>query len=269
MPTNIELQTKLINMGLLDPPADGSFGPQSIAARKYAYELTNTSDSDSLIKAADPIPLKLSNDFASRIIKYMQAKDYFIAKGESMYNIVYVEGCDDDGTPNDNAFNSFGDLRSVIEIGLDGVPKFVGMWNATTNSGAYWTYNRMNPAGAANIKFGQYKAWSVGIHGNSRPHEALVQVADITVCRDDNEDGSRRGDQEDTGLFGVDEHSAFDAPYEAVERWSAGCLVGRTQAGHEKFMEIVKSDRRYDVSSNYVFMTCILPGDDLAAKFPI
>jgi hypothetical protein len=126
----------------------------------------------------------------------------------------------------------------------------------------------MNPEGAARIKFGQYKAWQVGIHygGGSDPHEALVQAAPITVYRDANRDNQRTGDKTDTGLFDIDQHWGFDLPYNNVYYASAGCLVGRTRDGHREFMSLIKQDRRYQLNKNYLFYTTIIGGDELIAQ---
>lgn len=263
---NLQLQQTLISWGLLDPPADGLFGGQSKAALSYACQLCGVPESpQGIADKVDPIPLHLDNSFASRIVKYMIAKGYHISKGERLYNIVYVEGENDDGTPNADTPNYFNDLRMIIEIKRDGIPKIIGMWNATTEPGDYYTLHPMNPDGAFRIAFGQYKAWQVGIH---KDHEALIQCGEISGYRDANEDYMRTGDKLVTGSdFCVDQHWGYD--FDLVGRASAGCLVGRTRSGHREFMKLVKSDRRYEASDSYVFLTTIIAGDDLARTFPI
>ncbi|RCJ23995.1 peptidoglycan-binding protein [Nostoc sp. ATCC 43529] len=269
-----QIQILLIGLGLLDPPADDKFGPVSAAALKKFQELMKIGETDYLgaVTAKELIetkpeelpkpPLKLGNDIASKIIKYMQAKNYQISTNPKEYNIVYLEGVNEDWTLNKDTPNQFNDRRIVIEI-VDGVPKIVNHWQATTEPGSRYTYNPMNPGGAARIKFGQYKAWSVGIHGNSEPHEALIQVAPITVHRDFNKDFQRVGDKLDTGLFLVNQHYGYDAPVNDIKNASAGCLVGRRREGHREFMSIIKQDRRYVANKNYVFYTTVIPGDDL------
>jgi hypothetical protein len=39
----------------------------------------------------------------------------------------------------------------------------------------------------------------------------------------------------------------------------AGCLIGRTKAGHRQFMKLVKTDARYQASNGYSFTTAVLP----------
>lgn len=274
-----QIQVQLITLGLLEPPADGKFGPISAAALKKFQELTKSAEVDFLgtitaknlieTKPDDlpPPPLKLGNDIASRIIKYMQGKDYQVFTRPKEYNIVYIEGMSGDWTLNNDASNQFNDLRIVIEV-VDGVPKIVDYWQATTEPGRYYTVSPMNPKGAARIKFDQYKAWRVGFHGNADRHEALVQVAPITVHRDFNKDFQRTNDKLDTGLFLINQHWGYDFPVNDIRTASAGCLVGRTRQGHREFMALIKQDRRYQANKDYLFYTTVIPGDDFVKNFP-
>lgn len=265
---NIELQQNLIRLGLLDPPADGSWGSLSKSAltdfqRRAGLPPTGEATEETKQKLANctELPLKLGSDLASKIIKYLAAKKFFVALGSQRYNIVYIEGMNADGSLNSDTPNEWNDLRCVIEVGSDGVPRIVGMWYATTEPGRKYTVNPMNPAGAARIAFGQYKAWSVGLHGSDR-HEALVQTSPITVCRDLNKDFKRTGDRADTGIFAVNQHWGYDLT--RVDGASAGCLVGQAREGHKQFMKIVKSDKRYQANSGYEFWTAVIAGDELA-----
>jgi hypothetical protein len=274
-----QIQVLLIGLGLLDPPADDKFGPISTAALKKFQELKKTGESEFIgaVTAKELIetkpedlpkpPLKLGNDIASKIVKYMQAKNYQVFTSPREYNIVYLEGVNENWSLNSDTPNQFNDRRIVIEV-VEGVPKIVNHWQATTEPGRYYTYNPMNPGGAARIKFGQYKSWAVGYHGNAERHEALVQVAPITVHRDFNKDFQRTGDKLDTGLFLVNQHWGYDAPVNDIKNASAGCLVGRRREGHREFMAIIKQDRRYLANNDYVFYTTVIPGDDLLKTFP-
>jgi hypothetical protein len=244
-----ERQARLIAHGLLDPPADGIIGPLS----RWA------------MREPPPAPLApgqdLRNDLAGRIVRAMLARGCFVARHRDLLNIVYVEGMDPDGTLNDNAPNRFNDLRCLVRI-VDGVPQLAGAWEATTEPSRRWTLDPMNPQGAARIAFGQYKAWALGRH---RDHEALVQVAAVTVCRDANKDYRRDGDIRDTGLFGINQHWGYDLPRNDLGNSSAGCLVGRTTAGHREFMRLVKTDKRFLLSGGgYRFITTILPASEVA-----
>ncbi len=154
---------------------------------------------------------------------------------------------------------------------MGGKPVIAGAWEGTTEPSRRWTQDPMNPKGAARIAFGQYAAWQTGVHGprESGGHEALVQVAPVTVHRDLDKDYKRGGDARDTGLFGINQHWGYDLPKNDLGNSSAGCLVGRTKAGHRAFMALVKTDKRYLADRNHRFTTTILPaGAVLAAGGP-
>lgn len=201
---------------------------------------------------------------AKQIVSYMQLKNYVVSTEPKEYNIVYVEGMNEDGTLNDDAPNEFNDRRIIIEF-VGGVPKIVNHWQATTEPGDYYTSQPMNMGGAARVAFGQYRAWVMGTHGNAEPHEALIQVKPITVHRDFNKDFKRTGDKTDIGFFGINQHWGYDFPKNNIRNASAGCLVGRRREGHREFMKILKGDRRYLADKSYIFWTTVIAGDDLVA----
>jgi hypothetical protein len=263
---NKEAQSHLIRHRLLDPPADGEWGALSFRALQTFQKLAGLEPYGKLdeptkqaLQQKEIIPLRLENDFASNIIRYMLANDYWVPVGPDAFTIVYVEGIDRDGTPNNDAQNLWNDRRIVIEI-PKGKPTIVGNWAATSEPGNYYTHNRMNPKGVARIKFGQYRAWAVGLHG-SNPYEALEQCREILVYRDDNEDYVRIGDKVHNDASAVNQHHGYDAA--SVDANSAGCMVGQSIAGHWDFMDLIKSDRRYTANNNYVFYTAIIPGNEL------
>jgi hypothetical protein len=181
-------------------------------------------------------------------------------------NIVYVEGMNPDGSANDDQPNVFNDLRTVLQVDAAGVVQLLGSWQATTEPGTHYTKIKVLDAnGAARIAFGQYKAWEVGMHPRNatNQHEALVQVASITVHRDLNQDFERTGDKTFTGLFGINQHWGFDLPEDNVYNASAGCLVGRTKVGHREFMKLVKQDVRYIARPGFRFTAAVLPVADV------
>jgi lysozyme family protein len=218
--------------------------------------------------APGPTPRPVGSDLAHRIIAAMERKGYQVDRGPGEVNIVYVEGMNPDGTPNADEDNKWNDLRLLIRF-EGGEPRIIGKWAATTEPGRYATNNPENPAGAARIEFGQYKAWQVGIHKPKKPsrHEGLRQDAgEVTVCRDLNKDGSRQGDKRDTGIFWINQHWGYDN--REVDWASAGCLVGQSKLGHKEFMTLVKSDPRYLANPKHVFATTILPASDVLAEMP-
>ena len=275
------IQEILIWHKLLAPPADGMFDPISASALREFQELMKCNEEgflgpDTAKKLIETHPrdlkelrqreFKPGNDLAGRIIKYMLKKGYHVDRRTGEYNIIYVEGMNTDGTLNSDQSNQFNDLRLVIEI-VGGIPKIIDSWEATTEPGYFYTRNPISPYarknGAARIKFGQYKAWKIGTHGQADTHEALIQDANITVHRDWNKDMIRTGDKLDTGLFGINQHHGFDYFRNDISNASAGCLVGRTRKGHREFMKLIKQDSRYQSNSNYKFLTTIIAGDDL------
>jgi putative chitinase len=211
-----------------------------------------------------PIPSWL----AGAIVRAMKKHDYRIDTGHGEVNIVYVEGLNPDGTLNANEPNRFNDLRCVIRF-VGGAPEIAGAWDGTTEPSRRWTMKPMNPKGAARIKFGQYRAWQVGVHNNN--HEALVQTGGpVTVHRDYNKDYRRDGDALDTGYFGINQHHGYNLPKDDLGSSSAGCLVGRSIDGHREFMRIVKSDPRYLADRRFVFSATILPAAEvLAARLSV
>ena len=201
----------------------------------------------------------LSKDVQEKIIKYCESKEYVFSRFKNTTTILYVEGMSINGDLNSDNPNEFNDIRCLFDHNLN----CIAIWEATTEPGRFYTINPMNPKGAARICFGQYQAWQVGTHGNSEPHEALVQVGMVTVCRDLNKDYTRIGDTLDKGYFGINQHWGYDLPKHNLGRASAGCLVGRTRQGHREFMKLIKSDQRYQDNKKHLFSTIIIPGDKL------
>ena len=61
----------------------------------------------------------------------------------------------------------------------------------------------------------------------------------------------------------MNQHWGFDLPKADIGRASAGCLVGRTKAGHRAFMTLCKGDPRYTTNHSYRFLTAVLPAADV------
>lgn len=272
-----QIQKRLGELGLLDPPVDGQFGPASQWALSQFLSLSgfpeNALIDSTIAKAlidADPdelLPINIKDNFASALVTAALDEGFWLSRHPDCINILYVEGLDADGTPNDDAPNVFNDVRVVLRINRAGNPQIEGIWEATTEPGEFYTrVKKLDPRGAARVALGQYKAWTVGTHMSGRPsaHEALVQVANITVYRDLNEDFQRDGDKSFNGIFGINQHCGYDLPKADMGRASAGCLVGRTKRGHREFMNMSKSDARYRANNGYRFMTGVLAASALA-----
>lgn len=267
-----QIQGALTLMGLLDGAPDGQFGPVSnwaldafLAARMPEARLIDPPVAQALLEAR-PWPLRPGSDFAGRVVARMLELGFFIARHPQCVNIVYVEGVDPDGRLNDNRPDHFNDVRMVIACDAEGVP-VAEVWEGTSEPGERFTQQPQDSGGAARIAFDQFKAWTVGVHPRqgANQHEALVQVSPINVFRDLNKDFKRQGDVQHRGLFGINQHWGFDLPLDDIRNASAGCLVGRTRAGHRAFMKRVKTDARFLANSGYRFQTAVLDGTRLPA----
>jgi Putative peptidoglycan binding domain len=262
------IQSVLINLGYLDAPADGGYGPVTkwalaAFARQAAVAFSEnfTAAVKKKLLAAQPLPIAPGKDLAGKIVRAMQANNYWIARHPDCRNIVYVEGLNPDGSLNDNRNNVFNDLRIVLRVKSDGVPEILGKWDATTEPSRKWTLQPMNPAGAFHIKFGQYKAW---IKGWYHTHDALLQAGEIEGYRDPNKTFKRDFNYPVRGSdFGVHHHWGYDLPHDDMGNSSAGCLVGRSTQGHREFMALVLDDPRYKANPTYRFIAAVMPAGDL------
>jgi hypothetical protein len=189
-----------------------------------------------------------------KAIAYMKAREYKIRA----LNIVYFEGIDCDlETVNSDRIDGWNDVRSIISDKGD----ILLACSATTEPGWYYRNNPLNDDGAAQLAFGQYlDAWEIGDH---RGQDALVQCNNLKVYRDKNEDGSRKGDLFYIGDdYGLNQHTTKYDP-EKVDRWSAGCLVGKYSATHNnKFMPICRA------MGLETFDTTLIDGSDFALWLP-
>lgn len=181
------------------------------------------------------------------LVDYMHSLDMRVRD----INIVYLEDANaDTWQPLPEQPNTFNDVRLVVTD--DG--QVLLSCIATTEPGAYYTYNPMNPDGAARIKLDtQFKdAWQIGYH---KKQLALIQCDDITVLRDRNKDFVRTGDAYDTGIFAINQHTTGNtsldspAPLNDIGLWGAGCLVGwHPKTHYTKFMPLLQTSgmRKFD-----------------------
>lgn len=267
-----EVQNRLCQHGLYDPGAidgipgpftDWALGEFKIMARTHDEPGVGSRTAAALLETDlhKYFPLSDSGtDLTARTIRLMKRLGHWICRHPDCVNIVYLEGVNPDGTKNDDRPDVFNDLRMLIRV-VRGKAVAEKVWEGTTEPGRHWTEKPMNPKGAARIAFGQYYAWSVGIHNNS--HEALRQVEAVTVHRDLNKDYKRTGDKTETGVFYINQHWGYDMPVSSLGNSSAGCLVGRTKSGHRDFMAIIKGDARAEASRGYRFTTTIMDGSQL------
>jgi GH24 family phage-related lysozyme (muramidase) len=276
--TNQDVQQILINLGLLDPPADGKWGRQSKASledfQRY-MKLPPTGELTPETKAAliDAKPfIKLDNSYPSRVVRFMQSQGYFVAAGNRRFNIVMIEGINPDtGELTPDRPNEFCDARILLEIPFSGIPRIIGAWEATCKAGYHYVDYPMNPKGTARCARSQFKAWQIGYHGIHNPHEALLQVFPVRVHR---YHGRKNYYKEingkiDEGVFQINFHWGYNYPKTDIEYASAGCLVGRTTEGHKNCMRFLKNDRRFEVNNQYIFYITIISGKDIQLNSPL
>lgn len=244
-----DVQAQLALAGLLDPPADGRFGPVShwaLAEFLAHWGLAGAPAIDmqvasALLQADAAFPLVAGDDLAGDVVRALQAADLWFCRHPSALNIVYVEDLGLDGAPSRDPV--FADARILLRVDERGRPQVAGAWEGS-----------VQPACAAlRIACGQFKAWTVGVHQGDTPYEALVQSEPVRAV---NGNGAAL-----TGLFGLDQHCGEDFGHGGLARTSAGALVGRSKSGHREFMALVKGDPRYLASKGYRFTASVLPLD--------
>lgn len=297
-----EVQDKLTALGLLDPLVQGSaetpFAPapshtegptkETLGALENFGRMTGIPMAGSVpiefakkLLAATPdnfLPLRTAETpqdspetrLAKRIVRFLQGKGYWVARSPLMYNVVYIEGVNADGTLNDDADDKWNDRRIVLRIDEQGVPQIVLNVDASTEPAISFavTAEAKKRGGVARIDFGQYKAWIMGFHNTKKygyTHPCLKQSGKVRVFRDLNADGSRVGDRAILGAFGINQHSTKPGVlFDRVGRWSEGCLVGRHWAEHEAFLRLMQQDIRYVQDKNYQFMSAVLNGEEFS-----
>lgn len=186
---------------------------------------------------------------SAKILNYCDSEKYPITD----FNIIYIEGMTINGQLNGDEPNQFNDVRAIFNR-----DRCIDCWQATCEPGSWYTDYPMNPEGAFRIAFGFHKkAWEIGLHGNSDPHESLIQTEEVRGYRDYNGDMIRTGDRQVSGYFGINQHWGYDMPLTDIGQASAGCLVGRSRHGHREFMAFCVN------SGEKQFSTIVLPGNEI------
>lgn len=202
-------------------------------------------------------------------MKYDDLRDAFMAKGFQFLKRPYeinISGIrSSDHTP--DTFNDF-IVAAYTDVSGNG---FVQVWPATTDPGAYWLRNPLNPSGTAILKEGQYiGSHAIGTHRNK--YLALVQVKPVTVYRDAGQDGypDTEGAKTQTGLFGINIHRALEnGTTKYVDKFSAGCQVFANAADFRQLMALCQQHRlRYGNSFNYTLLSGISKADALYVNNP-
>ncbi len=150
------LQSALITMGYLDPPADGGWGPTSKWAMRafcQAYAISYdeniiTPGMAAALEHAPPLPVNADadNKLACRIARAMLKRNYWIARHWRCVNIAYVEG-----TGTDTQSDTWADMTSACRKSAGSTPSMTCGWcspSARTASPSWSTAGRP-PSGRA------------------------------------------------------------------------------------------------------------------------
>ena len=197
----------------------------------------------------------VGKDLAAKIARAMVDNKFVLAIGPNVMNIIYVEGMNSDGTPNEFRNNAFDCVRLLLRVLENGRGEILGIWDAITHAGLYWEMHRINPRGAFHIRLGQQTCW---VMGHYHDQEALIQAAPIEGTRDGKNDFKREGPPV-RGQFGVHHHWGYDYPKDDAGKSSAGCQVGRTKLGHRQFIKLLKTDERYQKDQKFMWSSTVMP----------
>jgi hypothetical protein len=196
-----------------------------------------------------------STPMVDRIYQHMISKSMWV----NLYggwNIVYLEGATiaaKDFVANNDELDMWNDLRIIFRFTEKGSEHY--SWRATTEPGRYYTNNPMSPRGAARIAFGQQRCWVEGYH--LKKQIALVQNSSVLLYRDLDKNGLRTNDAvELCNKCGINHHTTESEVLPSIGRWSAGCLVGESKTGHNKFMTLIRKD--YRNHAGYEFLATVL-----------
>lgn len=114
-------------------------------------------------------------------------------------------------------------------------------WPMTTLPGSPYLLSPLNKKGSAIMVPGQYvNSYRLGLHKGK--YEALIQVKDVKVYRDNNKNLIYDMDTRtvETGLFGINIHKA-GAFAQVIGVNSAGCQVVQDVQDYDHFIELCKA----------------------------
>lgn len=164
--------------------------------------------------------------------KVCERKDYrFFETGDYNLNLIGIRS-------KDTSANTFNDVFVIAY-------KQCGRWqlltfDCTTDPGAYWRKNPMNPLGTAVLVPGQYpSAFMLGNHKNK--YDALVQSKSLPVYRDNDHDADVDiNGMIDNGWHGINIHPCGLKAEEEndIGKWSAGCQVIRHFDEHQLLISL-------------------------------
>lgn len=180
-----------------------------------------------------------------KLQKTLESKGYRFFTGDLNINLI--------GIRNSNELtNEFDDFLCVA-IEENGKKTLYVFNDFTTDPGFYYLKKKfLNPKGCAIMKPGQYGGMlTFGKHRGK--YDALVQVGKCTVYRDRTKDNKIDFDTEQTGVFGINIHHAYDR--EEINKYSAGCQVHQSQSKLDKVLELCeKSAKKYGDKFTYTLI---------------
>lgn len=177
-------------------------------------------------------------------LNYSQVRDIFLEKGYKFrtgkYNLNHIGWRNQDLMTVDQ----FNDWRSVCYEDSYGNGHHL-IVPATTKPGLSYLKEVMgNPEGTGILIPGQYlDCWTIGIHGKSDPHLALLQYGYgiFKVYRDANKDGKLDfSGKIYVDVTGLDDHRATQGDIFKVGPYSAACQVKQEDKEHDVFMALCK-----------------------------
>jgi len=208
---------------------------------------------------------------AHAIAAYCKMKGYPWETTPGHLNLVYIEGLNEDFTPNNDRFDEWNDLRIIVDHRTDTNAPFLRFFQvATTEPGRKSTFApaAKKLGGVARLAFRHYAGkWIQGYHQFSKygtRHPALIQKHPevVMVHRDFNMDGKRTGDPI-SPAYGINHHGVMPGVVpKLVGGHSAGCPVGLDWEQHLEFIEITKTDLRYLENPKFAYSSTIIAGDD-------
>lgn len=177
-------------------------------------------------------------------MKYREFKNIILKKGykwvdEPLYPNLIGERTD---VIKPNLYN---DIMYAARINKKGEEE-VFSYLITTLPGRFHLESPGKPEGCGILLPGQYFSWVKGLHGKTRPHEALVQLAGaVEIVRDNDRDSI----PEITGplckkfsnqYIGLNIHASWSTEdMKFIDKDSAACQVASRNEDHEKMMSWV------------------------------
>lgn len=112
------------------------------------------------------------------------------------------------------------------------------LYEASVDAGSYYCQNPLNKYGTANMKEGYYRGlYARGLH--NKRFEALRQVSNVTVYRDNNRDNVIDLDPSTTqhGMFFTNVHCSFESRQNYKS--SAGCQVTKARYSDDEYWQFL------------------------------